>query len=561
MRIQHRNGLLSRSAICALLATAACGLIAPSALATDFAWSGGAQPASHKWSDPANWIADVAPKPFSTIGSLTFPPSRAARTEDDVNGLTIDHLAYESKEPVAISGHGLVLGSGGLTLDTPENGYNPLHISSPISLDDDQTWTSVFSGGEWGSEPVLEVSGSISGEASSLIIDLKNQRGLVIGEFGEGANADDELGDTTINGTESIDPLTGLRDKTRVEIGKADFNGTDGHTLTVNDVALQDDANTGPITAIHSKVAVLGAGSGPVTSVSSGVEPVGMAYLPSAMLDVGSTLNFNVEATAAPAVQYNELNSTGLLSLGGSHLDLSDHSNRNHECPAASTLPITTLVSSAVITGEFHNAPNGSVIAVPCISATERTYQYRIDYNTSISPETITATPVEEPTSGSGTGGGSIGGSSSGGGTSSAPVVITGSTPGRTAAISSARLLALLDGQLVPNGKTSKIGMLLKLGGYSELLEALEAGVVSISWYALPDGAKLAAKTKPRPVLVASGRLVFAAAGSGRLEVVLTAPGTRLLKHSKTLKLTAKGTFMPASGATVSTTKGFILKE
>jgi len=170
--------------ICALLAVGACGSIAPAARAAEFAWSGGALRASQKWSDPENWVGDVSPAPFSTIASLTFAQAKSAQTEDDVSGLTIDHLVYESKEPVSISGHGLVLGSGGLTLDTPENGYNPLSISSPIALGDDQARTSVSSGGGWGSEPVLEVSGSLSGEESSLTIDLKSQRALVIGGIG-----------------------------------------------------------------------------------------------------------------------------------------------------------------------------------------------------------------------------------------------------------------------------------------------------------------------------------------------------------------------------------------
>jgi len=557
----HWKGLLSRIAICALLATGAWGLIAPRALATDFTWSGGALPASHKWSDADNWIGDVAPAPASTIASLTFPASRSARTEDDVSGLTIDHLAYESKEPVAISGDGLILGSGGLTLDTPENGYNPLSISSPIALGDDQTWTSVSSGGGWGSEPVLEVSGPLSGEQSGLTIDLRSQRALAIGGLGEHVKADDEIGDTVINGTESIDPLTGLPEKTRVELINTDFNTVDGNRLTVDDVALQSVAGTGPITAVDSSIAVIGGGTGPLTSVSSVVEPEGVAYLPNAILDPASSMDFRVEATGEPPVQYNELSSTGLVMLGGSELGLIDHEDRQHECPSANTLPVTTLISAVAVTGEFGNALNGAVIPVRCIAPTERTYEYRIDYNRASTPQTVTATPLAEPVS-SATAGPSTDGSSPGAGASSGSA---GHTPvGQAAgppAVDSTRLLALLDGQLVPSGKASKIGLLLKLGSYSELLEALEPGIERISWFALPIGGGLTANIKPRPIVVASGRLVFAAAGSGKLKILLTATGRRLLEHSKTLKLTAKGTFMPAAGASVSTTKGFVLKR
>jgi hypothetical protein len=491
---------------------------------------------------------------------LTFPPSRSARTEDDVGGLTIDRLTYESKEPVAIGGQGLILGPGGLLLDTPENGYNPLSISSPIALADDQTWTSVSSGGGWGSEPVLEVPGSLSGEQSSLTIDLKSQRALVIGGLGEPVKADDEVGNTMVDGTESIDPLTGLHVKTRVELIKADFNTVDGNRLTVDDVALQSVAGTGPITAIDSSIAVIGGGTGPLTLVSSVLEPEGVAYLPDAILDAASSVDFRVEATAEPPVQYNELSSTGSVSLGDSELDLTDHEGRQHECPSPNTLPVTTLISAAAITGEFSNAPNGAVIPVRCIAPTERTYQYRIDYNRASTPQTVTVTPLAEP-AGSATAGGSTGGSSAGAGTSRPSGVGRGATPGGAATtISSARLLALLDEQLTPNAKTTEIGMLLKSGGYSERVEALEAGVERISWYEILSGGRRDAKTEPRPVSVASGRLVFAAAGRGKLKILLTAAGRKLLERSETLRLTAEGTFTPASGASVSGTKEFVLK-
>jgi hypothetical protein len=54
---------------------------------------------------------------------------------------------------------------------------------------------------------------------------------------------------------------------------------------------------------------------------------------------------------------------------------------------------------------------------------------------------------------------------------------------------------------------------------------AVEAGTVVVNWYQLPAGAKLATKSKPKPVLVASGRLTFSAAGTNTIKLKLTAQG------------------------------------
>lgn len=45
------------------------------------------------------------------------------------------------------------------------------------------------------------------------------------------------------------------------------------------------------------------------------------------------------------------------------------------------------------------------------------------------------------------------------------------------------------------------------------------------------------------------------------IRVKLTAAGKRLLKHAKSLKLTAKGTFTPAGKTPISITKVFVVKH
>jgi hypothetical protein len=89
--------------------------------------------------------------------------------------------------------------------------------------------------------------------------------------------------------------------------------------------------------------------------------------------------------------------------------------------------------------------------------------------------------------------------------------------------------------------------------------EALEPGSLVIDWYQVPAGAKLA-KAKRKPVLVASGRATFSAAGTETVKLKLTTAGKNLLKHASRLKLTAKATFTPSGKTAISTTKTFSLK-
>ena len=103
-------------------------------------------------------------------------------------------------------------------------------------------------------------------------------------------------------------------------------------------------------------------------------------------------------------------------------------------------------------------------------------------------------------------------------------------------------------------GKAARIGAILKAGGYTVSFSALGAGGVVISWYEVPAGAHVVSvKKTSRPVLVASGRLSFTAAGTGTLKLKLTPTGRKLLKRAKQhIKITAKGTFTPTGKAAVS---------
>jgi hypothetical protein len=128
--------------------------------------------------------------------------------------------------------------------------------------------------------------------------------------------------------------------------------------------------------------------------------------------------------------------------------------------------------------------------------------------------------------------------------------------------ISSAQIVALLEHELTSSSDDSaRIATMLETGGFTITFKALEAGTAVIDWYQLPPGATPAKTTGAKPMLVASGQATFPVARTTRIKVKLTATGRRLLKSTKSSKLTAKGTFIPSGEAPVVITKPFVLKR
>lgn len=128
-----------------------------------------------------------------------------------------------------------------------------------------------------------------------------------------------------------------------------------------------------------------------------------------------------------------------------------------------------------------------------------------------------------------------------------------------TTSIATAEIANLLGGEITPTGKAARIATLLKGGGYTIAFRAPEPGRAVIDWYQLPAGAKLARKAKP--ILVAAGQSAFPGAGIRKIKLKLTSAGKGLLKRQASLKLTAKGTFVPAGGAPIVVTKAFVLRR
>jgi lysophospholipase L1-like esterase len=112
---------------------------------------------------------------------------------------------------------------------------------------------------------------------------------------------------------------------------------------------------------------------------------------------------------------------------------------------------------------------------------------------------------------------------------------------------------------LVPHGKSAKIAAILKAGSYTVSFKALAAGNAAIHWYLVPPRAHLAMGKNRKPLLVATGRLRFLNAGTRELKIKLTRAGKRLLRHSRTTRLTASGTFTPTGKHPILATKTFTL--
>ncbi len=649
-------------------------LLAATASAADYTWQGGGS--STAWSNAGNWLGGGAPAPASSIETLTLPLLPALQnSENDLGGLSINHMQVDDSHDYVLSGQGLTLGSGGLTIGASEGTQGLFIASTPIALSSSQTWdiseptteapTKVSFG------PNVELAGALSGEAADLTINL-SAASLTFGQQpipGRPADtANDELGELTINGAQIA---TGANESL-VNLNLASFNTSDGHALNLNNVSFEDhETATGPINANGSELTLGGSVIGPVTMTDSVLEPSESLSLPSLSLDSASTLRMHADISGNN--QSDEIRSTGALSLGDSGLAVIPTDDPGSTCPPPNVGQTYTLLSTTgSLNGTFGSYsvfgnPTNNPLLIPCFDGNHKTgpeeetaarvYLYRINYNTTGSPKTVTATvqpsvPVifgennelpmisgsatvgqtlgeshaswfNEPTSysyqwqrcdnggntcqniagavgqsytlsaadvgstirvqetatnseGTSTpevsaptavvqtapagGGSSTGGSTTSGGGSTGD---TGSSSGggTIATISSAQIAALLGEQLIPSGKAAKIGALLKNGGVTMSFTALEPGTLTVQWYAVPSGAKVAKHNKAKPMLVASGQVNFKRAGTGKIKVRLTAAGKKLLKGIKRVTLTVEGVFTAAGQGPVTATKQFSVIE
>lgn len=630
------------AALIALMACACSLLVVPTASATDYTWQGGGS--STSWSNGGNWLGGSAPAPSSTIGTLTLPPLPSLQdAENDLSGLSINHLKVDDSHGYTLTGQGFSLGGGGLSIGPSEGSAGSFIASTPMTLSGNQTWSV--------SQHII-LGEALSGETSDLTMNISGATQFYFGDPYPGSpfgplSVNNELGNVVINGSapgasgnlSSVVYLTG---------GK--FNADNGHLLTVHNVQLDSGAATGPLTASDSGLFLGVPASGPVTLTGSQFSFDQSLTVPSLSLDEHSTLkSYIVAQGTTPGTDYDQLTSTGSVTLGGATLEaIGVGTNNGTECPPPIVGQVDTLISTTgSLIGTFGNAPNGSTIVTFCLP-TDRWYSYRVNYHTSSSPETVTLTALpavptfgEPPTiSGTATQGQTLSAThgywtnspsgyadqwqrcdpsgnncqsivgataqtytltaadagstirveetaSNAEGSStpavSAPTaVVQASGSGKQPPVSCcdglpklppisccdypqklpspAQLRAILTPQLLP-ARSITIGSLLKHGGLSMPVSAPETGSLSVQWLFVPGGAKLAKHTKPKPVLIASGRLTLSASRAGLLKLKLTAQGKHLLKHARRMKLVVKGVFTPSGGTPVSISSRFQLKR
>ncbi len=123
-----------------------------------------------------------------------------------------------------------------------------------------------------------------------------------------------------------------------------------------------------------------------------------------------------------------------------------------------------------------------------------------------------------------------------------------------------AQIRGLMREQLEQSVKRAKIGELLRHGGYPIAFLAPASGRLKVSWYLMRTGAQRA-RRHHKATLIATGRLSFSMAGTGKLEIVLTVAGKRLLRHATRLELTAQATFTPRGQKAVIATRKLALRR
>jgi hypothetical protein len=120
------------------------------------------------------------------------------------------------------------------------------------------------------------------------------------------------------------------------------------------------------------------------------------------------------------------------------------------------------------------------------------------------------------------------------------------------------RIIAALLKAIAP-GKPTRLAPILKKGGFDLDFDSPVPGTLLVDWYEIPKGAHLSSKA--RPILVARGRVNFAASGSRRVLIRLTSKGKQLIKHVRSIKLTAMGLFTPTGKAPVVLLRRFTLRR
>ena len=344
------------------------------------------------WSSAGNWVGGTAPT--GTVETLSFPALTAgactsmpptdtcAESNNDLTGLSVNHIAIDQSTDYDITGNGITLGAGGITATTSGSSTPNPQLNLPIALGAPQTWT--FEGPIGGSQTAY-LGGSVTGPGEALSVTLGGFQSL-------GLDADDEVGPLTITGANASHSgptaeLNGYVLNDRVGGHQAKLNGTDGNPVSVIDAAFAGYNDTvGPLTT-----------NGAYVDTGAPEIPAGtLAVNGTATFDSGSVVEFIIadDTGATSGTDNSELTATGAVALGAPTISLALLGANNTTCPTLPSGSVYTLVStSGSISGTFAGVPDGTEIQLGNVNCNGPPSQkLRINYHETGSPQTVTAT-------------------------------------------------------------------------------------------------------------------------------------------------------------------------
>jgi hypothetical protein len=323
---------------------------------SDYTWTGGGTEdniSDQQWSDPSNWAQGVIP--YGAVGSLSFSGVSCdgyscgcsygvCNASNDISGLAANALDIDSSTPYDISGDGLTLGAGGLTVEGEASGGTaPSTLDLPLTLGAPQSWTI--------DDADTPFDDAVSGD-QPLRVAFSNGSSLV-------PSGGIEVGDLTASGEGGF-----------YLNGSMAVNSTDSSVVNLE--------NGGGIEADLSNNSV-----GPVTVDSDGWLSVGGIANGGSSLAVDGNLTFNDGSeldlsVASPGteagVDYSQLTATGNVNLSGATLYVSQGADDQDYCDNLNPGDTLTLLSATgLITGRFANYPQGASvdIANDCDTSTQ----------------------------------------------------------------------------------------------------------------------------------------------------------------------------------------------
>jgi hypothetical protein len=379
-----------RRAVLALTA-ATCGfaVLASSAGAASFAWSGASPVDTTSWSNGTNW-AGTAPSgsvetltfPALTSGACTAKPPTATcyTSNNDVTGLNANAISIDDGVKYSLTGNAITLGGGGITASTPGSATGAAYFGMPITLNAPQTW--LIDGSNSGGQ--VGFSGHVTGGSNALAINLTQSGSINLpGTI--------EAGPVTINGYGSNPGSVAL-------FGSGSLNGSNGQPVAVSsgvEIVFGADNGTpsiGPLT--------MTGGGGTIGTFVGGLGVLAV--------NGGVTLNsisaFKPSITKAGTIagaDYTQLSASGTVNLASAHFSLQSsifpQGGGQLSCSTLTPGDVDTLLTTTgSLTGTFASVPDGTTVTASCEGGSGTPATVRINYTA----HTVTATVLTSGGSG-----------------------------------------------------------------------------------------------------------------------------------------------------------------